>query len=138
LKSLKITPTSDKFEREGVWTEYGGVNIKIARSNSKAYRMEVMRLTKPYKRQLDSNDPTVNSKLEDILCRAMSHHILVDWKDFKIDNEEIEYTEQNAYSLLKNDEDCRTFITDFADQQANYYEEETEEVVGKSVISSVG
>lgn len=129
--SLKITPTDNTKEKEGTWTKYLEVDLKIARSTKPDYVSEIARRMKVFrgnaKKQVDAID------VIDETCKALAAHILVDWKNFVINGEAVEYSKDNAYELLRNDPDCREFVVDFADDLANFYKEETEEIVGKSM-----
>ena len=125
--TLKITPTDDSKETEGTWGEYLGVKLKIARSNKPKYTAELARRLKIFsnKRNIDPDQAVTET------CKALAKHILVDWKNLKMDDKDIPYSSDLAYELLKNDPDCRDYVIEFADDSANFYKEVAEEIVKK-------
>ncbi len=128
--SLKITPTDDEKEKEGTWTNYLGIPLKIARSNQPKYIAEVARRMKIFRNngKMKNNMPLDEMTTES--CKAIANHILLDWK--KTPKFDFDYSREKAFKLLKNDPDCRDFVIEFADDAANFYSEETEEIAGKS------
>lgn len=109
--SLKITPTDNKKQEEGVWTQYMGVDVRIARSTKPSYVAEVARRMKVFKTGSRRNGVDATEVI-DQACRAISNHILLEWKNFRIKGEEVEYNKENAYDLLKNDPDFKDFVID--------------------------
>jgi len=131
---LKITPTDEQRELEGTWTKYQGVDVLIARTSKPDYLNELVRSSKTMKSKMNQlNIPT--AEVTEAVCKAVSKHILLDWKNFKINGEEILYTKENAMQLLINDIDFRNFVLEFADEAANFYREEAEKVMGESLTS---
>lgn len=126
MSELRITPINDSKEEEGVWAKYFGVDLLIARSNTTKYNNLFRRLTKPYKRQLEKNNLD-NDTMEEIMCEVMSETVLLDWKNFK----GIEYTKENAKSLMKNDNDAFEFVKNFSEDINNYLNEDVDETVEK-------
>lgn len=130
--TLKITPTDDKKQEEGTWTRYINVDLKIARTSKPKYVSEIARRMRAFKGKRNNLDA---QEVIDETCQALAKHILVGWKNFTINGEEVPYTFENAYDLLKNDDDCREFIIEFADDASNFFKEEVEEIVGKSLTT---
>ncbi|MDX1699244.1 MAG: hypothetical protein R3250_01440 [Melioribacteraceae bacterium] len=129
--TLRITPTKVEDEEYGIWTEYYGIKLRIARSTNTKFKKEFRRLTKPYQKEIDE-DRMQEEKSSAILAEAMAKAILVDWKDFVVNGKEVEYSIANAIDLLTNDEDCRTFVSNFAGEIDNYIIEEMEKVSGEA------
>lgn len=132
---FKITPTDSAKEVEGVWADYYHVQLLIARANNNVFKTEFLRLQRPYKREI-KNDSLSERQSLDILCKALAKGVLLDWKDSK--GKLPEYSQDAGESLLKNDDDCRAFVLEFANDQANYYKEEMEERLEKSEKNSDG
>lgn len=130
---LQITPVNHDLEKDGNWVTYHGVELKIARSNSQSFKTALAKAMKPYKRQLQRQELFANNELELATCKALANHILVDWRGFSDGNGgEVPYSSENAYGLLTHDEDCRSFVFDYASEASNYFEEEIEDTVKKS------
>ena len=128
---LKITPVDKTAEEDGVWADYRGVKLKIARANNERYTREFRRLTRPYQKQIAKNklDPDL---AKEILAKAAAKGLLRDWKDFYINGEKVPFSLENATQLLLNDEDCLDFVTEFAQDMDNYVVEEMEELAKES------
>jgi len=130
LKNIKITPTDGIKELEGTWTNYQGVRLLIARTTKPAYMNALILGSKSMKTKMNQLDvPT--EEMTNTVCKALSKYLLLDWQDFVIDGEELPFSIDNAYWLLKNDIDARNFVLEFADEAANYYREEVERVAGE-------
>lgn len=134
VKKLKLTPTDSTKEIEGQWTSYYNVDLLIARTSKPSYTNELMRVSKSIKNKLDRNAVN-NDEMTEIMCRAISKHLLLGWKNFRIGEDDIEYSRENAYHLLKNDLDLRNFVLEYAEDASNYHREEIDEKVGESLTS---
>lgn len=128
---MKITPVDDSKAVEGTWTQYRGVQLKIARAGNEKFQKIFANLTRPYKRQIDKGTLD-NDTMRNCICEALGRTILVDWKPFEVDGKTVKYTPENAVSLMEDDPDCREFVQEFANEVDNYLNEEAEEVEGKS------
>lgn len=116
---------------DGVWTEWSGSRFLIAHISNMKFQKMLARLQQPHRKRLEQGalDPQVN---RDILCKAMSETVLLNWeKVTSISGEETPYSPQNAFHALKGDPEFRDFVADFATQMANYRSGEVEEL-GKS------
>lgn len=116
--ALKITRLDHKKVSEGVWTEYLGVELCIARHNNLAYLTAL-------KREAEKIGPKPLHKLPaqvrtNVVMKCMAEHVLVGWRDLYIDGEEVPYTPENALELLTNDDECLSFIVEFALNTTNY------------------
>lgn len=136
MTALRITPVDDNKVEEGTWTQYRGVKLRIARANNTKFKRLFTQMMKPYQSRGNPtaiNDNISEEDMKEILCTAMSKAILMDWDNFSIKGEDIEFSEENAYSLLFLDDDCRDFVHQFANNLENFLKEEEEEIVGKSL-----
>ena len=126
---LHITPVDHKAQEDGTWAFYRGVRLLIARNNNPRFKASFRRLSKPYERDLEKGTLPEETS-EHILCRSMAEGILVGWDEttFVINGEQIEYSIDSAYNLLKNDPDCRDFINEFAGEVSNFLRTEQEEL----------
>lgn len=129
MSSLRITPISNKAE-EGAYANYRGVDLLIARANNSRFKAIFRRITKPYKKEID-RDTLDEATSERLLVEAVAESILVGWKNFKVNGEEVKYTKDNAKDLLSNDPDCLTFVTEFSKDIDNYIEEDEENLTVK-------
>lgn len=116
------------LEEEGVWVDIGeGAQLKVARVGNPRYRSRVRELSKPYKRQIRA-DILPEDMSDEIVLRAFSETILLDWKGIEDDNgEPIPYSHENAYELLKGLRDFRTLVADVAQEQETFRRVEAEE-----------
>ena len=123
---LKITRTVDT-----VTEEYFGVQLKIGRSNAPEFLSKLRRLTKPYKRQIDSNS-LPDDKSRELFCEAMAGTVLLGWSGLEVDGKPIPYTEATAKELLLNDPDCREFVSQIAGSLDRFLEDEQQALEKKS------
>jgi hypothetical protein len=123
------------LENEGVWTDYKGSKFLIASSGSTKFQRLFTRLQMPYRKDIDKRRLDPETQL-DIMCKAMSKAMLLDWKDV-VDNSgnPVPFDKDVAYKALKGNSDFREFVSNFATEIENYVQEEREEL-GKSVEKS--
>jgi len=115
----------------GVWADWAGSRFLIAHISNMKFQKLLARLQQPHRKKLEqgSMDPQVN---RDILCKAMSETILLNWENVSsMSGENTPYSHQNAFHALKSDPEFRDFVADFATQMANFRSGEIEEL-GKS------
>lgn len=111
---------------DGVWKSYNGSDFRVAHISNTKFQRALARLQQPYRRKLQegSLDPKIN---QDIVCQAMSEGVLLDWnKVVTKKGVAVEYSKENAHTLLKRDPEFRDWVTEIATQMANYREEEVE------------
>ncbi len=117
---LMITPIDKDAEQNGVWTEYREVKLLIARANNTKFKTAFRRITQQY----DDLSNLPEERSAELLSEALAEGVLLGWKNFKINDgnveKEVEYSKINAKNLLVNDVDCREFVTDFANQIDNF------------------
>ena len=130
MKKLQITPIDHNREDNGTWTIYRGVQLLIARASNTRFKAIFRRLTQPYQRELDQGGLS-EEKSAEILCESLSDAILLGWKGFVMDGEEVEYSKENAKNLMLNDPDCREFVTNFSNDIENYIREDRDKVLGE-------
>lgn len=125
---MRITPIDDEKVNGGITVNYLGVPLIIARANNDHFKKVFRTLTKPYQRDIDRNTLD-NAVAEDLLCKALAQTILVGWDKSKFPGN-IEYSVENAEQLLKNDPDCRIFVTNVSQDAENFYREDREDYRG--------
>lgn len=125
---MRITPIDDSKANEGVLVNYLGVPLKIARANNEGFKKVFRQLTKPYQKDIERNTLD-NSVAEDLLCKALAQTVLVGWDATKFPGG-YEYSVENAEQLLKNDPDCRAFVTEVSQDAENFYVADRDEFRG--------
>lgn len=116
---------------QGVWTDWNGSKFLVAHISNLKFQRLLARLQQPHRKKLEqgSMDPQTN---RDILCKAMSESVLLNWEDVvDVSGEKVPYNVQNAFHALKSDPEFRDYIADFSTQMANYRRTEVAEM-GKS------
>ena len=102
----------------GVWIEFGGgAEIKIAAFDNPSFTDAFRKATKPY------ND--LGKKIDDdaqleIMSRTMAQFIVLDWKGIFDGEDEIAYSADAAYRLLKELEWIRSKIITEAQNLENF------------------
>lgn len=102
----------------GVWIEFGGgAEFKIASFDTPAFSDAFRKATKPYN-DLGMEIPEAD-QLE-IMARGMSQFIVLDWKNVYDGDEELAFSEENAYRLLIELEWLRNKIIEEAKKLSNF------------------
>lgn len=125
--NLKITPI-DESKIEGAEAKYHGVILVIARAQNEKF----IAAFRHYTKGIDTANMKVSSdEFEEATMKAMADAILVGWRNFIVGGEEIPYTKENAFNLLKNDPDVREFVSGYSNKIANYLIDDKDDLVGK-------
>ncbi len=121
---IKITKTDDDKQRDGVWTEYYGVKLLIARFPSDEASKILNRIRKRRRnREIDVTSDEAQAAIRNMIAEK----VLLGW-----DNFDHEYTVENARQLLKDDPDCLDFVSDFSRDIDNFLMEDEDTTVGES------
>lgn len=127
MSMLQITPVNHAAEEDGAWGTYLGVRLLIARANNTKFKRAFRRLSKPYKKQIEKSTLDDDTAL-DIMTKSLAAAVLNDWDKLSFP-EQVEYSEENAITLLKNDPDCMDFVQEFSADLDNYLKTDIEETV---------
>lgn len=102
----------------GVWIDFGGgASIKIAAFDNPSFADAFRKATKPYN---DLNKEIPEDDQIEIMSRTMSQFIVLDWKGIYDGDEELPYSNENAYRLLKELEWIRSKIITEAQKLDNF------------------
>jgi hypothetical protein len=113
---------------EGAWIDFAGGRFKIASINNFAFARAYAAAQRPFQRQIDKGtlDPAVSQEL---LCRAMSKHILLDWENVGDNGSAVPYSPETAFNALMNNPELRSFVQEVAIDIGNFRAEEDEDEV---------
>lgn len=121
LSKIKIANT-----RETIVENFLGVQLEIAREKNDAFKRKFNALTKPYNHQVQTGTLS-EEKAAELLAFAMAGTVLVGWSNFKINDQVLEYSEENAKALLANDSDCRDFVIEASADFSRFLEDAEDE-----------
>lgn len=127
-----------KVNDEGIWENYSGARLKIARAGSVEFLKAQEELEKPYRKKIDKGTLGAKAK-RDLNLRGLARAILVDWDG--VEDEEgnaVAYTEDLGVSALRDDPDLLEFVTEIALDNENYAVEKVAEIAKKSSKRSTG
>tara|TARA_R110000850_G_scaffold65363_3_gene146307 strand:- start:891 stop:1316 length:426 start_codon:yes stop_codon:yes gene_type:complete len=120
----------------GVWIEMGGdASFKIASFDNPAFTDAFRKATKPYS-DLGKDIPE-DDQIE-IMSRCMSNFVVLDWKGVYDGKEELVYSVENAYRLLKELEWIRSKLITEAQKLENFRTKAKEETAKNSPAASPG
>ena len=111
----------------GIWMDFQGSSFLIAHISNMRFQRSLARLQQPHRRKINEGtlDPRVN---KDLLCKAMSEGILLDWRNVGGQGaKDVPYTQAAAYTALSKNPEFRDFVSDVATSLANYRTIELEE-----------
>lgn len=120
----------DSFKKEkltaGVWRDFNGASLKIASIRSHAFRDNYAFEQKPHKTKIDNG--TLPSKIaQELLCRAMARHVLIDWKNVSSKGVEVPYSVEAAFNALNNNDELLDFVQSVAVDLSQFSEEQEAE-----------
>lgn len=124
-----IPTTQNDSISNGQWTDYSGSQFKVAYAGNDNFMRVKQRLEQPHRRKIENGtlDPKIH---KEIMCKAMSQALLIDWKNVKNDSgDDVQYDSNIAYQALMFDESLREFIMEFSINIQNFKSESDEESV---------
>ena len=115
-------------KQQGVWVEFGGgASFKLANFDNPSFTDAFRKATKPYN---DLGKKIPEDDQIEIMARTMSQFIVLDWKGVFDGDEELPYSAENAYRLLKELEWIRDRIIAEARDLENFRIKAREETEG--------
>jgi hypothetical protein len=109
--------TDESAENEGVWILRGTAQFRVARSGNRAYGKELTRVMEQNKTLLDMKDEAAEKLAEKLMVEVMARTILVDWKGVHFQKKPMDYSFENAVTLLSV-KDFRRMINGLADDMS--------------------
>ena len=136
---IKKTYGTDKEkEKNGVWEDLGdGARVLVARIGNTNYRKVFEQLTKPYTKAIRRGTLS-EEKATDLIIKALSKAILLNWEGLKEDGKTIKYSEPEAIRLMTEYPDFRDQVQEIANDLETYRVTENEETEKNSGKSSTG
>jgi len=113
---------------DGVWTEFEDSRFLVTSINNLKFQRALNRLNAPFRRKIENGtmDP---GKSKDITCKAVCEGLVIDWKDV-IDSkgEQVAFSKDMLEMALKNNDELRDYLVEFAMDLNNFRMEEVEEL----------
>ena len=112
----------------GTWADFQGSKFLIAHISNMKFQRALARLQQPYRRKIENGtmDPQTS---KDILCKAMSEAILLDWSGVKSKaGDPVTYNPVAGQTALSKNPEFRDFVSDFAVNLSNYRDSEAEDL----------
>ena len=138
---MKLSTSIDKtfrreasLETEGVWFDYGPIQLKMARAGggNKKYAASLAKRMKPYQGALQF-DSLPQETRERIIQEVYAEAVILDWKDVLDDNEEpIPFTYENVIDLLQSYPEIFNMVLTEATRFSNFKFAEDEYTVKNS------
>ena len=121
-----LSKSTAEQEKLGVWATFGEGKFKIAHTNNMVFQRELTRLQSPYRKKIEKGNLDPKIQLE-VMCKAMSKGLLLDWKDVGSGGKPIPFDEDTAFDVLLRNSELREFVQDFALDLENFREEDIED-----------
>ena len=105
-----------------VWFEgEGGQEFLVARADNSNYTSLMERLKRPHQRKLEQKKLD-GQVIMDILYKAMSQAILLDWRGVNdIDGNQVPYTPEAGYDALSENIDFKEQISAYSYEEGAYF-----------------
>lgn len=118
----------DDAVQNGVWIDFGGdASMKIAPFDNPSFEEAFRKAGKPY---ADLGKKPNEDEQEEIMCRTMSQFIVLDWKGVFDGDNELPYSTDAAYRLLKELPRIRAKIITEAQKLENFKAKAREDTEG--------
>ena len=129
---FKSFVTNKQKELEGVWVQVPGsdLELKVARMTNPHYETFLRKVCAPFRSLIQQNKmPT--ERMNALMMQAVSHHVLLDWKNLEADDgTQIPYSQAKALELMSQSNDFFKLVIDFANDADLYRDEESEALKG--------
>jgi hypothetical protein len=117
--------TNSKLENSGVWVKCGNGEILLASKTSETYKKVIKRLLQPHETSIALGIMTEEES--DILDRrCTAEGLILDWKGFTENGQEIVYSSDNAFRLLGEAKAFRKFVDRECASLENFREKKEE------------
>lgn len=112
--------TDESLENNGTWFPIGDDSrVLVARSGNRAYAKMLTKLVEQGRKTLDLGGEVADKKSDEIMIEVMANTILLGWESLSFKGEDLEYSVENAKTLLSV-KDFRKLIAQFADDTAAF------------------
>lgn len=131
MPGLKSIKTSASHELNGIWTNYQGIKLLVARSGNLNYCEAMRNLVEPIKKEIREDKTTVEDFAE-LLIQARSKTVLLGWENLTDDDgKEIPYSSDKAAEFFRDPElhDFYKFVVAVSEDSGRYAKEANEESV---------
>ena len=115
----------------GVWADYSGAKLQIARAGNPTFLRVLDRIEAPYRKKIQQGKMSTEQSIDN-LCKAMGEAILIGWEGIETEDGPLEYSKENAFTVLRHNPEVREFVSEFAAEADNFRGEEITETAKKS------
>lgn len=115
-------------ELSGTWQPLGDSEFLVARAGNKAYVKLLGKEVERNQKALDMKDEAADALSDQIMINVMAETVLLGWKNVKFKGEVMEYSKENARTLLTI-KDFRREIAKFSEDFNAYKAAKEEEAV---------
>jgi hypothetical protein len=128
LNLFDLFDTNRESEEDGVWIDLNGVTkFKIRAFSAKAVVDLRDKLMKPFQTMIRANLEIPEDKNEEIGLKVIAGAVLSDWPGVEIDDTDVPYSADAAYTLLKQLPKLANFIAQSAMNTQNFRDEARED-----------
>ena len=129
--------TSERLEQDGVWVPIGeGASLLIARIGNAKYEKYLRKIGRKHLTQIRlTSDPEL---LKELTVQAMARFVLLGWKGLDENKKPIPYSHKKAEELLTNYHGLFRTVSELANENTLFQEDEQEATEGNSESVSSG
>jgi len=125
IRDFKLDPAA---KNEGVWIDLGGgAQFKLASFDNAGFTEAFRKKVKPYQ---DLGRKVPEEDQVEIMCQCMADHIVLGWTGVFDGDDELPYSRDAAYRLLKELEWIRNRLIQEARTLENFKSQQREETEG--------
>ncbi len=131
LDLFELFSTNRESEEDGVWVNLNAkTGFKIRAFNAKAVSDLREKLMKPFQTMVRAGLSIPDDKNEEIGLKVISGAVLAAWKGVTVDGQDVPFSSDAAYTLLKKLPKLANFIASNAMESQNFREEQKEDNAG--------
>ena len=122
MANIELIKTSVQKETDGVWVDFAGIGLRIARARNPKYQEVLRSLVEPRKKDIRDDKLDIED-FNKILDEVRAKTILLDWKNLQDnDGKEIPYSSEMALKFFRDPElkDFYKFVMAVSDDADQY------------------
>ena len=135
---IKQFKTDKAKEEEGIWEDLGeGCSVLVARWGNPKMQKEYQRYPRTIRTRIEGGQAS-DAQADEIMSSIIAKTVLLDWKGLKEDEQEVEFSAEEAKRILQDYPDFRTIVFEISTTASHYHEESVETSVKNSKRGSSG
>lgn len=111
-----------KAETEGVWKDFYGAKVLIARTGNEKFNKKLNEVFEKHREDLSKKDEAADKLADRLMVEVFADTLILDWEGIAYQGKEVKYSRQAVIDLLSPPEmrDFRYELLSLADDAENF------------------